>query len=573
MKINFCDLDGVVRTRVPYVVKRENYDEIIILPEEISRNTKYVEIDPEIFVAEVGDEGYMLASSSLHGNTPLLHFNERDDFTYGPVSNIMPVMGMRRNANAYFAIATGMSMAFNAHYVKQGTTYKMTARFTIDGDVPYEAIKMQFYKIPNGTYNEMAHIYREWQIEHNDLKPLKERASNNPALRYAAESVELRIRLGWKPSPSHELHQTPDNQPPMFVAMDFDRVVEVIDRMKQKGINNVEICLVGWNTGGHDGCFPQLFPAEEKLGGNVKLKYLIDYAKQNGYTIVCHDNYTAAYECAECWDEMDIMKNKDGSLAIPEWTTYANVCSLSGGKAHRLCPQRGYEKYAKTRLPMYRDFGFYGLHFVDVISAVPAFRCYDKDHPLSFADCRDYYLKIMNMSRDLIGGFQSEGSFDFVAPALDYCLYTSRTSAIHKEDNIIVCDESVPFWELVYHGYILSSPNSSTVNYTIKEKDQELYMLECAGRPLMYYYSKFGDKMNWMGETDLRCGTEEEMEASIEAIRKASEYADKYKSLQYETMEKHEKISEGVYQTTFSDNTVITVDYNTKSYNVAWGTK
>ena len=71
----------------------------------------------------------------------------------------------------------------------------------------------------------------------------------------------------------------------------------------------------------------------------------------------------------------------------------------------------------------------------------------------------------------------------------------------------------------------------------------------------------------------LRNGAEEEKNKSIEAIRKAYEYAEKYKNLQYETMEKHEKLSEGVYRTTFSDNTVVTVDYNEVSYNVEWGTK
>ncbi len=572
MKINLYYYDGTVKTRNAFVKEYEEYDEVTILPEEIGRNVQYAEIDPEYFVAEVGDEGYMLSSTTIALNTALLYFNEKEDFVfdraYGRGANVMPIMGIRRNANAWFAIATGMSLAFYPHYVKEGNTYKMTAKFIIEGDVPYEAIKMHFYKIPNGTYNEMAHIYRDWQIEHEGLKPLRERAIENPVLSYAAESVELRIRMGWKPMPTPMPHQTPDNQPPLSVYMDFDSIVEAIDRMKQSGIEKAELCLVGWNIGGHDGCFPQLFPADERFGGDEKLKYVIDYAKKNGYMIVCHDNYTAAYECAECWDEEYVAKTKEGSIEFK-----GILPTMSSGVAYRMCPQRAYERFATTRLPEMRDRGFYGLHYVDVFSARPPIRCYDEKHPVSFADCRDYYLKIMNMSRELIGGFQSEGPHDFVASALDYCLYTSRASNLHKDDNFIICDEIVPFWEIVYHGYILSSPNASSVNYTIKGKEQELYMIECGGRPVMYYYSKFGATMNWMGDIDLLFGTEEEKNKSIEAIRKAYEYAEKYKSLQYETMEKHEKLSEGVYRTTFSDNTVVTVDYNEVSYNVEWGTK
>ena len=46
---------------------------------------------------------------------------------------------------------------------------------------------------------------------------------------------------------------------------------------------------------------------------------------------------------------------------------------------------------------------------------------------------------------------------------------------------------------------------------------------------------------------------------------------DEYKTLQhlaYELMLKHEKVSDGVYRVTYSDNTVITVDYNKNTYEV-----
>ena len=38
-------------------------------------------------------------------------------------------------------------------------------------------------------------------------------------------------------------------------------------------------------------------------------------------------------------------------------------------------------------------------------------------------------------------------------------------------------------------------------------------------------------------------------------------------------MEKHEKLSDWVYQTTYSDETVVTVDYNTKTYTIKPGIK
>ena len=131
----------------------------------------------------------------------------------------------------------------------------------------------------------------------------------------------------------------------------------------------------------------------------------------------------------------------------------------------------------------------------------------------------------------------------------------------------------VPFWQIVYHGYVLSNPSSDTINYTIKEKDRELYFMELGGRPLMYFYSRFvndgvGKLSNWMGLNDLRCDDDEQLAESVKAVKKAYDNIKTYSYLQYEMIEHHEKVSENMYRTTYSDGTVVTVDYSTNNYTV-----
>ena len=43
--------------------------------------------------------------------------------------------------------------------------------------------------------------------------------------------------------------------------------------------------------------------------------------------------------------------------------------------------------------------------------------------------------------------------------------------------------------------------------------------------------------------------------------------------LQYEFMEKHERVADGVYAITYSDGSVVTVDYNTKTHSLKKGPK
>lgn len=577
MKAILYKQDGTTKEIIPIINEKENKT-IVRIPKYTLMDEKieYIDLDTGYFEAQAGEEGYFLSSGSIAHNTSLLYFTEREDFSTRdnvkehPGLNVMPVMGIRKNGNAVFMIVTGMYMDFCAHYEVKDNQYKMTAHFVLDGDDPYEDILLELYKIPNGTYNEMAHIYRDYQIKTKGLKPIKERIKEKPALAYAAESVEVRIRQGWKPAPSPVAHQNAENEPPMKVVCDFARVEDIMREMKKQGVEKAEICLVGWNRGGHDGRFPQLFPPEPLLGGDAGLKKLIATADELGYQIVCHDNYTAAYECAECWDEEYVAKFKDGRLASKHY----DLDPLSGGMPYIMCAQRAYERFARNRLPKYREVGFHGLHFVDVFSAVGPRKCYDYRHPATYADCRDYFLKIMNLASKNIGGFQSEGPFDYIVQELDSVMYsTMKFRGIVDKEKFPQVDEMVPFWQIVYHGYVLSNPSSDTINYTIKEKDRELYFMELGGRPLMYFYSRFvndgvGKLSNWMGLNDLRCDDDEQLAESVKAVKKAYDNIKTYSYLQYETIEHHEKLSENVFQTTYSDGTVVTVDYSTNNYTV-----
>ncbi len=575
MQAYFMYADGRKEAYTPIV--QECTDKTIVrIPRYVmlGKGINKVEIDTGLFHAEAGDEGYYISSEKISNTGFLVYFKEREDTEHENISCIMPIMGMRRNGEGKFIIAEGMSIDFMAYHSIQDNHYNMTARFKLEEDDPYEDIVLSIYDMPGATYNEMAHLYRKYQMETKGMRPLRERAKERPAIAYAAEAPEVRIRQCWKPAPSPVAHQNDENEPPIKVVCDFERVGDIIDEMKAQGIEKAQICLVGWNRGGHDGRFPQLFPAEPLLGGDEGLDKLIKKAKKVGYNIVCHDNYTAAYECADCWDEEYIAKFKDGRLA----SRHYDAAPLSGGQPFLMCAQRAYERFAIERLPKYKEVGFTGLHFIDVFSAITARKCYDPRHPNNSADCRDYFLKIMRLSSENIGGFQSEGPFDFVAPELDYCLYSSMNFRLTHFTTPKLCDEEIPLWELVYHGMILFNPSSYTVNYTIKEADKKVRMMEYTGRPLMYFYSRFVSEntkdskkynfKNWMGISDLGCATDEELKESVKAIKQAYDDMQEIKHLQYEFMEKHEILAPNQYRITYSDGTKITADYNTNTYKI-----
>ena len=125
--------------------------------------------------------------------------------------------------------------------------YSLSLRFTFNGVKPYEDVIIDVYPLGReASYSDVARRYRQYQLDRGECRPLAERVKNNPELQYAVESVEVRLRLGWKPVPSPVAEQTPETEPKMNVAIDFDRVADILDEFKRQGIDKAEFCLVGW---------------------------------------------------------------------------------------------------------------------------------------------------------------------------------------------------------------------------------------------------------------------------------------------------------------------------------------
>ena len=521
---------------------------------------EYVDIIDESFFCRESDDGYYVIADYDGKGSRLCFFNKKQDGERVYKQNLMPIYGVKTKTRSVLVIVEGYKYDFSLIFGVKDGKYYIYPRFHLYGLVPFDDIKLRYIELPKDSgYSEMAASYRKYQLDKGVVRPLSERMKEREELAYAAECPEIRIRMGWKPAPAEILEQTFENEPKMKVACTFDRVCDIVDELRTQGVEKAQICLVGWNTRGHDGRYPQIFPVEESLGGEERLRHLIRYAKERGYQIVCHTNSTDCYSVAENFSLDIVAKNADGSLS------FRPDIAWSGGRQYHLCPKCALD-FAKTDLPKIKDLGFCGLHYIDVLSVVPLRRCFDKKHPCNSKETLAYYGSIMEQSRKLFGGFSSEGVFDFAAEYLDYGLYVSWPA---QKDSM--ADKSVPLWQIVYHGIILYNNTTDTVNYPIKDEKNHLAVIEDGSRPSFYFYSKFlngSDQDDWLGKDDITCDTDEDLKNAVSAIKKAY---DEYKSLCHlvtRYIEKHEEVSDGVFKVTYSDKTVITVDYNKKEYSV-----
>ena len=458
------------------------------------------------------------------------------------------------------AIVKGLRMENRLIAKVADNHYSLSYLFDFTDVTPYEDIVVDWYELKgkDADYSGMGRLYRKYQLDRGEVIPLKERAADNALLAYAASSPEIRIRMAWKPAPATVRHQTPDNEPPVHAAVTFNRVYDIIDSLKAHGVEKAELCLVGWQVGGHDGRYPDVSPVEPTLGGEETLRNLIGYAEKNGYIIAAHTNSSDAYQIASCWDDDLIVQNADGSLHYSE--------TWSGGDMYKMCLAHVEDIVPPAQHDFVKSLGFNGMHYIDCHSNNYPQPCYNPSHPFNRKQQAEAAARHLEDARSKFGGVQCEGAFDFVASAQDYIIYV--TFDLDKGKHNPMVDRYVPLWNIVYNGIIMNNAATETVNYTIKEPASALKAIEYGSRPLFYFYSAFRtDAYNWMGNADLHCATDEELSTAAVAISRGYEDMLKLGYLQYEFLDENRELSTDVFLSRWSDGSEVVCNYGSAPYS------
>ena len=540
------NIDGKTEEKVQTLEKaQENVYRLKLPIPQISKNIDTIDIFFDSATAKKGDEGYFVVSTGVLGT-----FRE-DKGLLEERRNPMPLFGMKSPNGTFVGIVKGLKYEFKTMVEVTNGVYKIFPRFLIKDMVvaPYEDLVVDFHMLKgnDATYSGMARAYRKYQLERGEVKPLRERVKGNPQLAYTADSMFIRVKHGSKSNKDKIENQTPTNEPPVKVFHSFDDFMRIMKGLKALGVEKVEMCSVGWISGGFDGRYPTLFPVEPAFGGEPKLREAIACAHGLGYQIVCHVCNTDFYTISDRFNTNDIAKLPDGS--------FHKGGLWAGGRAYSPCFQRLNEAYIDDDYKGLSDLGFKGTHHIDVTSCITPYPCFDPKHPLNRQQTADCMNKIGEKARRVFGGFGSEGPCDHVAKTLDYALYVTAYPGWLGRPNPLM-DRLIPLWQIAYHGIILSNPAYSTIDYNypresgnkphtwLNATSRRLKLYEFGGRPT-FYFNPYTD---------------------LKPIKEAYDEYQPVKHLQFEFMESHDEVAKDVFITRYSDGSEIVCNYSDKAF-------
>ena len=405
------------------------------------------------FLADVPNGSYHNLSRLYMGQEEWEKFNMLDCFGVfdSKLGNILAIV----DKGAFFAFYETKNLPDTSSGTSVVFGFRHTPAEQCNGSK-----KVCFYNLDcNANWTSAAFVYRKHLAEREGLVPLTERKKNNPILDYQTTALCTKIFMGQKVPPKA------DGSGKYCCCTTFAEAESMLQQMYDYGIRQAVIILVGWNKYGHDGEYPTRFPVNEFAGGEKGLRQLIIFARNLGYQIVPHDNWTDVYTSSAAFNTAEIALDTYGLLqSSGVW---------AGGMSYKRCPLIETEHDSQEREKIF-DLGFYGCYYMDAQST-GLFRCQASEHP---ADEELFALKLAEKTipfRKHFGAVSCENPQAYTLKYIDSAAtIPAETPYRHYKERLPDSFQKfkgslVPFYHIAIHGYI-TYQNTWVHNYPGEDK-------------------------------------------------------------------------------------------------------
>lgn len=394
---------------------------------------------------------------------------------------------------------------------------------------------LEYTFLPAGSdFNTVAKAFRARAEEKGRLITLRQKAARIPTLDSLVGCYVYHVGIKSHTSPDSAFYNTEDPSKNDSLVT-FDQRTEEIHELKRHGAERVYLHLDGWGQPGYDNQHPDYLPACAEAGGWEGLKRLCDACHEEGYLFGLHDQYRDYYLDAPTYDPDNAVRLADGTLfEMARW---------AGGKQNYLCASLAPAYVQRNFEELFRHGIKLDAVYLDVFTCNEADECTNPRHPMTRyqslryrKQCFDYML-----SRGILTS--SEEVNDWATESQVFCHW-----APYGKGGI-----PVPLFNLVYHDCVLTPWMLGKGTYGMPEGQLGLlHALLNGGMPYI---------------TDQGMPEGAELDDKLAKCRIVSDFNRK---VAYCELVSHEILSEdgNVRRSTFSDGSVVTVDFASETYEI-----
>lgn len=530
----------------------------------------------------LGDEGYTLVPD---GSGSLIRFNNEKTYAapfrkelYGSDSAIsqqiriqkdeaarLPVFGMKYGDRAFVGIieeGDGVASveadisgrlnvyntvfpSFTLHKLEEVTltngwrsnTVKKFQAAPFQGSI---SVRYGFLGAEDASYSGMAAYYRDYLIKQAGLT----RLTNEESIPFYAEFI------GGIPKKKFFLGIPYHAYEPLTT---FNQAESVLGQMLDLGIGNIKLRYTGWFNGGINHDLAKSISVDKKLGGNKGLKELQAYADANRISLFPDVSFLEATPQSKGFNKSQASRFITGKLAKVYPYSFADFKEEDYLDPGYVLSPKSLPDVVNGFMNDYEKLQLSGLSLSDLGSKLNS--DFNRSNVIDREEAKDIVNEQLKRMNSSVKEILVEGGNAYAAKYAQHIVEAPMTSS-----NFFITDGTVPFFQLVFHGYVnytgtawnMADDQDSTYNF--------LKSLE-TGSAMNYTWFLADSSAIKMTDFDYLYSADYRLWID-EAAQRYQELNDVLQDVQSQTITDHRELDEGVYQTTFEKGKTIIVNYN-----------
>jgi hypothetical protein len=492
------------------------------------------------FVASVQEQILMPVFGIKNGDNGFVGIIENGE---AAASINASVSGVSNNSNAvYSSFTTNIFDTSNKIGGVDSATKKLNIFQTgvFDSDV---TIRYKFLTGKNANYTGMAAKYRQYLVD-NKLIEKHDFSQNIPFSLNLLGTVDYNRNFLGFPVTGYKKLTT------------YSDVIDIVKNLGGQGINDIRINYKSWSNGGIKNTLFNKPEFINELGGAGEFLKLTKYVKDNSQIKLFVNTDFMYIQNDKIFDSF--LKYSDASKQASQDYAYAYDYDYPTGQ--RLFSTAKFivkpDKMLDDAQSFISGFNSYNLKTISVGAMGTDL---NSDFTKGSNSLRYNSQKTMEDTMQKIenSGYSisADGANAYVLKYVDFINNVSISSS-----NYYNTDKTVPFYQIVVHGYI---PYSTTpINLESSYQDSVLKALETGSSPNFMWMYASNDELKNTGYDFYSLYYKTWLVSAVNDYKKLNNIL---APLQDKTIVSHDEIAQNVYLTTYQNGTQIYVNYNTSS--------